>query len=320
MRIAVLTPLVFAAAISFGAPADAGEAPEWAYPVNASGVASPPDDGTPLHVPDSAAAFTRSQLEAIEGPVSDWHPAEHPPMPVIVGRGRPTAVYACAYCHLPNGAGRPENAGLAGLTSGYIRQQVAEFRNGHRPGSEPRRGPQGAMIAIARAATDREIREAARYFASLRPVSYVKVVETSTVPKTTVAGWALKPQPGAGEPIGNRIVEVPEDFGRFENRDSRAPYIAYVPVGSILLGAELAATGAHGRSLACANCHGPKLKGTPNAPRLAGRSPSYLVRQLHDLRGGGRFGAATVLMRPVAARLTDGDIVALAAYIASRSP
>ena len=164
------------------------------------------------------------------------------------------------------------------------------------------------MIEIARAVTDREIREAARYFASLKPASFVRVVEASDVPQTLVAGWALKAQPGGGrEPIGNRIIEVPADFGRFENRDSRAPYIAYVPVGSIRLGGELAATGAHGRSLACANCHGPRLRGTPNAPRLAGRSPSYLARQLFDLRSGTRMGAPSALMQPVAARLTDED-------------
>jgi cytochrome c553 len=242
-------------------------------------------------------------------------------MPVIVGKGRPSLVYACGYCHLPNGAGRPENANIAGLTAAYIRQEILAFRSGERPGSEPRRLPQAAMIALAKAATAQEVDEAATYFASLKPVRYVRVVETERVPKTTVAAWVLTTARGGGkEPIGDRIIEVPTDFARFENRDSRARYIAYVPVGSISLGADLAATGAEGRSVACATCHGPELKGLADVPPLAGRSPSYLVRQLYDLRDGKRSGGASDLMKPVVARLTDADIVALAAYLASRPP
>jgi len=46
-----------------------------------------------------------------------------PPMPRIVAHGRDDA-WACAYCHLPNGQGRPENAPLAGLPAAYIVEQV----------------------------------------------------------------------------------------------------------------------------------------------------------------------------------------------------
>jgi cytochrome c553 len=312
---------VLSAAILMSTTAFAAEFPAWAYPVSAPDEAPPTDDGRPLRVPDSSAAFTRSQLEAIDGPVSDWHPGEHPPMPAIVGRGRSPAVYACAYCHLPNGAGRPENASLDGLTAAYIKQQIQDFRHGSRPGSEPKRLPQTAMIAIAQAATDREIAEAASYFASLKPASFVRVVETATVPKTVVYGWALVQRPGGGtEPIAGRIIEMPADVARFENRDSRTPYVAYVPVGSIRLGAHLAATGVGGLTVKCAVCHGPDLRGLGDIPRLSGRSPSYLVRQLHDLRSGKRTGGTSDLMKLVAAKMTDGDIVALAAYLASRKP
>ncbi len=309
-----------AGVILLGAPASSGALPEWAYPVNAPGETSIPDDGSARHVPDSLVTFSLSQIAAIDGPVPDWRPDEHPPMPAIVGNGR-ARVYACGYCHLPNGAGRPENASLAGLTPAYIRQEMLAFRSGERPGSEPRRLPQAAMIALAQSATAQEVEEAAAYFASLKPACFVRVVETANVPKTAVAGWVLTSEPGGGrEPIGGRIIEMPVDFGRFERRDSRARYIAYVPVGSISLGADLAATGARGRSVACATCHGPELKGMADVPRLAGRSPSYLVRQLYDLRGGKRSGGASDLMKPVIAKLTDDDIVALAAYLASCEP
>lgn len=318
-RMGRIVALAFIALVC--ASAFAGGFPSWAYPVDPPDEPSLADGGRYLHVPDSPLSFSRRQLEAIDGPVPDWHPDEHPPMPAIVGKGRPPAVYACAYCHLPNGAGRPENASLAGLTAPYIVRQVLAFRNGDRPGSEPRRGPQDAMIALARAATIREIEEAAAYFASLKPAGFVRVVEAARVPKSMVAGWTLTPLPGGGrEPIGNRIIEMATDFLRFENRDSRVRFVAFAPPGSIALGAALAANGAQGRSAVCATCHGPGMRGLLEAPRLAGRSPSYLARQLHDFRGGKRKGPNAELMRPVAARLTDGDIVALAAYLASIPP
>lgn len=241
-------------------------------------------------------------------------------MPGIVARSRQPRVYACAYCHLPNGAGRPENADLAGLSASYLKAQIAAFRADQRVGSEPKRAPQTNMIALAKELTESEIDEAATYFASLAPVSFVKVVETATVPRTVEAGWMLRKAPGTStEPIGNRIVELAVDLNRFENRDSRAPYIAYVPPGSLARGAALVASGGSGRTLPCAPCHGTDLNGLADVPRIAGRSPSYLFRQLYDLRGAKRTGAASALMQPVVAKLSDADMVAIAAYLANRT-
>ena len=144
--------------------APARGAPVWAYPVEGPDDVAAPDDGKLRHVPDSVAAYLASQISNISGFVPDWHPDEHPPMPEIVRSGRAPSVYACAYCHLPNGAGRPENTSLAGLSAPYIREQMLAFRSGARPGSEPRRGPQNAMVALARSATVREIEDAAAYF------------------------------------------------------------------------------------------------------------------------------------------------------------
>jgi cytochrome c553 len=299
----------------------AAEPPAWAYPVLMAAGPRAPDDGQARHVPDSEVVYTLTQIAAIGGRVPDWHPEEHPPMPDIVAKGRPPQVFACAYCHLPTGAGRPENASLAGLTAAYIKQEMLAFKNGDRPGSERRRVPQTVMIAIAKAVTPAEIEEAAAYFASLKPASFVKVIEAATVPKTVVAGWTLTPAlDGGTEPIGNRIVEMPEDFARFEHRDSRTPYLAYVPVGSVQRGADLVATGGNGRTLLCVTCHGPELKGLADVPRLAGRSPSFLMRQLYDLRSGVRKGGASELMKPVVAKLSDEDLVDIVAYIASRAP
>ncbi len=295
--------------------------PDWAYPVNPPGGQPATDDGTLIHVPDSGVALTRTQISTSSGPVADWHPEDHPPLPTILARATEPQGYACAYCHLPSGAGRPENAGLAGLPAAYIKQQVLAFREGSRPGSAPRRGPQGAMISVAKAVSDADLDVAAAYYAALKPASFIQVIEIETVPKTTVAGWTLVKAPGGGtEPIGNRVIEMAVDFERFEHRDARAPFVAYVPVGSIARGAELVATGAGDPSLRCETCHGPGLRGLANVPRLPGRSPSYLMRQLYDIRNGARTGGAAVLMKPIVARLSDEDMVAIVAYLASCPP
>ena len=309
-------------ALSAPSAASAANLPAWAYPVNPPAGHPAADDGHAIHVPDSPVTFTRTQITNLTGPVPDWHPDEHPAMPDIVAKGRAPNVLACAYCHLPNGAGRPENASLAGLPVNYIRQELHAFQQGHRPGSEPRRLPQTLMINGAKALTEPEIEAAAAYFASLKPASFVRVIETATVPKTRIAGWVLTPAPGGGtEAIRNRIIETPEDFECFENRDSRTTYRIYVPPGSLQRGAALVTTIRDGGTVpACITCHGPELKGLGDVPRLAGRSPSFLMRQLTDLRSGVRTGASTDLMKPVVANLTDADLVALVAYLASREP
>jgi cytochrome c553 len=87
-------------------------------------------------------------------------------MPPIVKNGKPPKGIACGYCHQPNGAGRPENAALTGLTVDYIKEQVRNFRNGLRKGSEPKRIPQNLMMQVAAEVTDAEVEVAAAYFAS----------------------------------------------------------------------------------------------------------------------------------------------------------
>ena len=153
----------------------------------------------------------------------------------------------------------------------------------------------------------------------------IRVVETATVPQTYVAGWFLAAKPGsAREPTGARILEVPEDLEQFESRDSRAGFLAYVPLGSLRRGRALAERGGASadeqRTVPCATCHGPGLQGLGPVPGIAGRSPSYVVRQLWDFRHGARAGPASALMRPVVERLTLDEMIALAAYLASLPP
>ena len=110
-------------------------------------------------------------------------------MPAIVAQGRNPGVYACAYCHLPNGQGSPENTSLAGLPAEYIVQQMADYKAGLRRSSEPQSLPASLMLAIGATTTEREVAAAAAYFSSLSPRPWIRVIETDTVPETTVAGW-----------------------------------------------------------------------------------------------------------------------------------
>jgi len=244
-------------------------------------------------------------------------------MPEVVGKGRRPDVRGCGYCHYPNGRGRPENAGVAGLPASYIIQQMADFKSGARKSSEPRMVPPNLMVQTAKGATDEEVRIAAAYFSSLKWTPWVKVVEATSVPKTTIAGGMFVPKEGpeAGiEPLGRRILEMPVEPEQTETlRDDASPFIAYVPVGSIKRGQALVTDGG-GKTTACAVCHGANLEGIGPIPPLAGRSPSYTVRQLFDIQRGNRNGLWADLMKPVVAKLTVDDMINIAAYTASRAP
>lgn len=294
--------------------------PPWAYVVDPPGLVPTPDDGTIRRVPGSTLGFTLSQVR--DGFVSpDWHPDAHPPMPEIVVHGRKPEVMACGYCHRAEGTGGPENASIAGLPAAYIIQQMADFKSGARVTSMPHRAPPKNMILAAKGATDQEVQAAAAYFSSLKLKQNIKVVETDTVPETQVRGWHLSDlKNGKTEPLGQRIVEVPEVLEQFISRDPRAQFIAYVPPGSVEKGKALASTGGNGRTVQCAVCHGPDLRGLGPIPGIAGRSPSYLIRQLYDLKNGTRAGLSSVLMKPTVEKLTLDDMIALAAYAASLAP
>ena len=318
------------------APGLSGPPPYWAFAIDPPENDSAPADAraaadtekasqSPQRVLGGTATFTLAQIDDLFTP-PDWHPEAHPPMPEIVARGRKPEVYACGYCHLPNGQGRPENSSLAGLPAAYIVRQMSDFKGGARKSSAPDDVPVALMISHETQAADAEIQAAADYFSRLKPQRWIRVVETATVPKTYVAGWMLvasEPMtagPTATEPIGSRIIEMPENLGRTELRDDTSGFVAYVPPGSITKGKSLATTGGDGLTVPCAACHGPGLRGKNNVPSIAGRSPSYVVRQLWDIQHGARAGTGAQLMQPAVAKLKLDDMIALAAYTSSLQP
>ena len=312
---------IFAFAFAFvaGLPAYAAEGPpEWAYPVNPPDFKPPEEDGVLRRVPGSTATYSVTQLrDRFIAPV--WHPGEHPPLPKVVAQGRKPDVFACGFCHRADGPGGPENANLAGQPAAYLVQQMADFRSGARKTSVAKRNVD-LMISLSKPMTDAEIAAAAAYFSALKPRAVIKVVEADTVPKTFITFNHLAALPsGEKEPIGKRIVEVPEVLEQFANRDTHAQFIAYVPPGSVAKGEALVKTGG-GKTVQCTICHGPNLKGIGAMPGIVGRSPSYMVRQLYDLKSGTRAGPFSSMMKPVVADLSVDDMAHIAAYLATQAP
>jgi cytochrome c553 len=280
----------------------------------------PPANEPVEHVPGSAIGLTPSQMHASNG-VPDWFPNNHPPMPEVVSHGRPPYVQACAWCHLPNGQGRPENASLAGLSEGYILRQIADFKDGLRKSGAPVMFGSYFMVPISDHISDADAEASAKYFSSFKYKPWIRVVETDTVPVTHPVGHMFSPVEGGGtEPIGNRIIEVPENPKLVELRDDESGFIAYVPKGSVKRGKRLVMTGGHGKTIRCAICHGSDLMGIGDVPFIVGRSPDQMVRQLIDIQAGTRRGPYSLLMRQPVQNLSLKDIVDITAYLASLRP
>ncbi|MGC1294167.1 MAG: c-type cytochrome [Alloacidobacterium sp.] len=339
----------FAAAAAFVFAATAGTAsalcaedapPPWAWafatpppPGTPPAVPAPPaalDNTTQLNLPGSKLSFTRAQIANPFGP-ADWFPEDHPTMPNIVAHGRESAqpqIWACGYCHYPNGKGRPENASVAGLGSEYIVQQLMDFRSGARKTSDPRKANTAQMAGFATAMTDEEIREAAKYFSSMPATPWIKVAESETAPKTRrpkgMMFLTLAGSEAGSEPLGQRIIETPVSADETEIlRNPRSGFVAYVPPGSLEKGRALVENGvtaSGGKVTPCTPCHGLDLRGLGPVPGLAGRSPSYIARQLYDIQHGNRAGTWSPLMAAVVANLGPDDLLAASAYLASLGP
>jgi cytochrome c553 len=166
------------------------------------------------------------------------------------------------------------------------------------------------------------VKAAARYFARLTPRRRAQVVETERIPRVRPGTGLYFLAADAGEELlGERLIEVATDAERHELHDARVEYVAYVPPGSIARGQELAKKGVPGsKAQACTSCHGSKLRGAGPAPPIAGRSPSYLLRQLIGFAAGSRSTKDAAPMRAVAGALTVRDMIAAAAYAGSLAP
>jgi cytochrome c553 len=304
------------------APVPAG-LPEWAYTPPVPGAPPPPsalptDDNAFVKIPGTDRTFTRGQLRA-QKETMDWYPEDRRGTPPNVVRFGKEGVRQCTLCHLPDGSGRPENAPISSLHPAYFVQQMQDFRDGVRKSADPRKANTNTMIGFAKATTPEEDRAAAEYFAQQPYPRRMKVIESKTAPKVRMQGgmhMAIPPNEGGEmEPIkADEIVEVPDDNLRAEARDTRMTWTAYVPPGTLNRGKQVAT------KAQCAVCHGANLEGIGPVPPLAGRSPSYTMRQLFDFKTGARRGPWGELMRPVVANLSVQDLTAVSAYAASIQP
>ena len=309
-------------ALLWAAPVSAVEFPSWAYPgCPAKPGSDASDDRAPRSVPGSAQHYTVAEIHT-RSQVHDWFPGEHPTPPAAVTRNRSPERYACGFCHLPDGTGRPENAKLAGLPAAYILAQVKALRGHERHAALADWLPTSLMVTATQDLTDAELANIADYFSRLPARSYVRVVEQATAPAHETACFTYAPAAASTTEPATSIVEMPTDMSRFELRDPHVAYDAYVPPGSIARGRVLAESGGDGVTQPCATCHGAGLRGDRAlpGPPLAGRFPTYLYRQLHGIQAGARGGATAAPMVPVVAHLSSRDMIDLAAYAASLPP
>ena len=288
--------------------------PDWAFNI--------PDKIQPAGVrpegmvraPGSAREYDAAKIAGNANP-PDWFPDEHASAPRSV-KGDIGITFACGSCHLFSGQGHPEAADIAVMPAEYLIRQMAYYKAGTRK-DDARMGP------LAKATSDEDARQAAEYFAALKPSVWVTVIESATPPKTYIATAGrhrqLSPE-GGTEPIGRRILEIPADPFRTEIRDPHSGFIAYVPPGSIAKGELLVKSGASGKTIACKLCHGEGWKGLGEVPRLAGLQPLYIARQLFDMQYGSSAGKAAALMKQVVANLSEDDIIAISAYLGSLPP
>ena len=303
-------------AYGFAAPASPPGTPP---PAPAGRGAAPPAPDTEQHsVPGSTVKMTRQQI-GNRFNVGDWFPNDHPKLPYVVQYGKAPDVWACGLCHLVNGKGRPENASVSGLPVAYFLQQLEDFRSDLRKSADTRKANTGVMTTIAKGMSEAEMRAAAEYFAQIPwNTPWIKVVESPTVPKMRSAGgmW-MSLEGNETEPIGSRIIEMPANNELVELRDYHAEgsFVAYVPPGSVKKGETLANSGS--KVTRCSVCHGSDLRGMGPVPGIAGRSPSYIARQLHDMQAGTRNGPWVILMKPVLEKMSGDDILNVTAYVSS---
>ncbi len=291
---------------------------EWAYPVGPAGLPRPDPTATfTAEGADPSMKLTMRQIGDAFGP-PDWFPKEHVPLPDIVAHGRKAHVNACILCHLPNGNGHPESASVSGLSVDYIIQQMHAFRDGERQNI---RAP--AMIEMSLDISEKELHDAAVYFSKIpkKQQVWLRVVETSRAPLNHVgSGGARFFDKGAETmPVAPDMIYEVAESEQVELRNDHFGFVDYVPVGSLAKG-HTVALGNKGKMKTCANCHGEDYRGHEDAPRIAGRSAYYLIRQLADMKAGVRKGAALGKMKEIIGKLSDADILNVAAYMASRNP
>jgi cytochrome c553 len=117
------------------------------------------------------------------------------------------------------------------------------------------------------------------------------------------------------------LREMAEHYARL-----RPPFAPRTPptvdAATLARGKALVVTGDAAKTIpACAACHGKGLTGMePGIPGLVGLRQTYIVGQLTSWRVGERQAAEPDCMKRIAARMSDADITAVAAWLTSQEP
>ena len=261
----------------------------------------------------SSKSFTRNEAHFDYGP-ADWYPEDHPVMPDIVARGRQAdGIRACGLCHYPNGQGKMENGGVAGLPAAYILQQLADFKSGARKSADPRKANTNEMAAIARTLTEPKRRRP--------PITSRRCRGEVGQGRRKRAGAARARHDqrsvsacrrSAPEPLGQRIIEMPEQPESTElSRDPRSGSWRTCRLAPSRRARR--SSPRRRRRLRAAPVHGADLKGS--APCRA--SPP--VAELHRAAAARHAAArARPTMKAAVAKLTVEDIVNITAYVLAR--
>lgn len=134
--------------------------------------------------------------------------------------------------------------------------------------------------------------------------------------------------PGAPEGVGRKVVEMTGMLDPYSEQDL-ADIAAYFASQKGSVGMADPALVAQGEALfrggkleqgmpACTGCHAPNGAGNDLAgfPQLGGQHEAYTAKQLTDFREGNRTNDGdTMIMRAIAAKLSNKDITALSSYI-----
>ncbi len=286
------------------------------FPIAALAAAAAPGPDWAFMTPDPNAPAPAAAGGGGGGGGGGAPPAAQPGVPQIVVAGKGQDVRPCNTCHTPSGMGQPESANIRGLNAAYFQRQMADFKSGARGG--PR---SGAMAGFAKGLSDDEIKEIASYYSGLKAAQWTQVSEADTTPKTMVGrnSARTKVEGTDTEPVGNRIVEFANNPAAVRQQTGPA-FVAYVPKGSLDLGKTLVTTGGGGKTTACATCHGDNLQGKDDVPAIAGRSPVYIARQLYSFKNDVRKGPMAEIMKGVASKLEDNDVIAISAYVSNTNP
>jgi cytochrome c553 len=281
-----------------GYAADRGSL-NWAYPVE------PPPGGNTDALPPSKSVNMALIATTYTG---------LPRMPEVVAKGKPLP---CMQCHLANGGSHPESAAISGLSVNYIIDQVHAFRDGERVDVRT-----GRMIQVAKIISEKDLKEAAEYYAAIGPdrQKWVKTVVGDQVPKGPASfgggGFRYHAPEGGMEPLpAGMVIETADNDDLVRARDQiDGGFVQYVHAEDMALGEKVAAAGA------CGTCHGAEYKGVGDVPRLAGQHSVYLIRQLKDIQTGVRKDKDAAIMKPIVAKMSDREMVAVSAYLTSKTP